>query len=145
MYKGQGILNDKDYKSRIQKNIHPKVPFTNMHGKTVAACILGDRNKVVMMPRDPNCIYIYWDFSSKTAAEMRGKGRRIEGTLEIHSASKTAPIPVKFSIHKDKEMEFYLTGLDSYVEYWAVLKLPEFNLTIESNKVVTPKNFEDPA
>jgi len=144
------MLSGKKCKARVKRHAHPKMLFLNMH-KPGTPISTSDRNKVVMMPRSAHEVFIYWQFDPNVTAEMMKKGRKIEGSLEIYytptpggTTYNLRPIPVKFSIYSDKETSHYLKDLSSYVEYQAVLKVPEFHLALQSNTVVTPKDFPDP-
>jgi len=135
MYKGQGVLDKLD--PTIRRKDESRMRFMDMHSKS-------DKNCLVLMAVDPNKVYGYWDFDEETKNILKAKRRNVQGVLELHSTSGKRDIPVNFSVHRNNQMNYYFKDLESYVQYKAVLRIPELNLSIESNPVETPKNFVSP-
>ena len=134
-FKGQGAIDKLGSNPKPVAN--PQTAFKELHSKA-------NRDRVVMMPVNDKKSYIYWDLEKITKKRIKhiNKIGRIGGILEIHSESGTYPIPVEFNIRKFKSMEFYATELDSGKLCYAILKMPQLNISLRSNTITVPKRGE---
>jgi len=134
-FKGQGAIDKLG--ANPKPAVNPQTAFKELHSKA-------NRDRVIIMPVNDKKSYIYWDLEKITKKRIKhiDKMGRIGGVLEIHSESGTYPIPVEFSIRKFKTMEFYATELDSGKSCFALLKMPQLNISIRSNTIVVPKRGE---